>query len=224
MAKNAGWYACAALALLLPACQQGGNFCLFGYSTAPNYRSDIHTVRVKVFANRTYRQGLEFELTRAVIREIEEHTPYKVVRGDAPADTELTGTIMTFTKGTLAVNNENEPRDQETTLAVEFIWRDLRNGQYLSRPPRRPFEAVAEGPPPPIPPGPRPLEEVPGAPTTAVITPPFPPGAPVGSGNGILVTTQSHFIPEIGQSLGTAYQADINKLAREIRQLMETPW
>ena len=37
------------------------------------------------------RQGLEFDLTRAVVREIEAKTPYKVVGADADADTELTG-------------------------------------------------------------------------------------------------------------------------------------
>ena len=102
--NKVGLLACAALALLLPACQNGGNFSIFGYTTAPNYRCDIHTVRVKIFNNRTYKLGLEFEMTRAVIREIEAHTPYKVVSGNANADTEITGTIMTFTKGILNVS------------------------------------------------------------------------------------------------------------------------
>jgi hypothetical protein len=231
--KQAAIAACAAVGLVLPACQNGGNFTILGYSTAPNYRCDIHTVRVKVFKNRTYRQGLEFELTRAVINEIERFTPFKVVQGDAPADTELTGTIMSFNKGLLNVNNVNEERDIETTMGVEFVWRDLRSGEVLSKPPRRPFETIPEGVLPPAPPGgPKPLEEAPpptptgtpALPSVPVITPPNVPATAVASGNGILVTTTTHFIPELGQSITTAQQSNINQLARAIRQLMETPW
>ena len=57
-----------------------------------------------------------------------------------------------------------------------------------------------------------------------VITPPTPASVKPGSGNGILVTTTSHFIPEIGQSIGTSTQVNINELAQKIRELMETPW
>jgi hypothetical protein len=188
---------------------------------------------VKVFKNKTYRQGLEFELTRAVIWEIEKFTPFRVVQGDGPADTELTGTIMSFNKGLLNVNNVNEQRDIETTMGVEFVWRDLRTGEVLSKPPRRPFEVVPEGAIPPLSPdGPKPLEEappptpigMPGVPSAPVINPPNIPGVAVASGNGILVTTTTHFIPELGGSITTAQQSNINQLARAIRHLMETPW
>ena len=135
LSKKASLWTCFACALLLPACQNGNNFCLFGYSTAPNYRTDIHTVRVKIFENSSFRPGLEFELTRAVIRQIEQNTPYKVVQAGCPADTEITGKIVSFGKGILNVNNVNEERDIETTMAVEFSWKDLRSGQFLSKPP-----------------------------------------------------------------------------------------
>ncbi len=231
--KRAALAVCAAFGLLASACQNGGNFTILGYTTAPNYPCDIHTVRVKVFKNKTYRQGLEFELTRAVINEIERFTPFKVVQGDGPADTEITGTIMTFTKGLLNVDNVNEERDIETTMGVEFVWRDLHTGEILSKPPRRPFETVPEGVPVPVPPGgPKPLEEAPaptptgtpGVPSVPIISPPNVPGTAVASGNGILITTTTHYIPELGGSIATAQQTNIKKLAREMRQLMETPW
>ena len=222
--KKAGLLTCAALALLLPACQNGGNFCFLGYTTAPNYRSDIHTVRVKIFNNRTYRLGLEFEMTRAVIREIEAHTPFKVVSDSSKADTELTGTIIMLNKGLYLANTVNEQRDVEVTLGVEFVWRDLRSGEILSKPPRRPGEVVPDPPPPAVPPGPLALEGTPGIVQPSVITPPIAPSIKPGSGNGILVTTTAHFIPEIGQSLATANQVNINELAQKIRELMESPW
>jgi hypothetical protein len=231
--RKAALAVCAALALVLPACENGGNFTFLGYTTAPNYRCDIHTVRVKVFKNKTYRQGLEFQLTQAVIDEIGRFTPFRIVQGDAPADTEVTGTIMTFTKGLLNVDNVNEERDVETTLAVEFVWRDLRTGEILSKPPRRPFETIPEGPPLVANPNaPKPLEEAPlptpigtpGVPSVPIIGTPVIPGTAVLTNNGILITTTAHYIPELGQSIATAQQTNINKIAREIRQLMENPW
>src|SRR5262249_31519782 len=89
----------APLALALPSCESDGHFTLFGYTTRPNYRSDVCSVRVPVFKNLTYRdstrQGLEMDLTRAVVRQIELKTPWKVKED---ADTELTGTIVSLTK------------------------------------------------------------------------------------------------------------------------------
>src|SRR5262249_31118753 len=68
-----------AAALSLVSCEPGHNFTVFGYTTQPNYNCNIHTVYVPIFKNRTFYKGLEFDLTRAVIREIEAKTPYKVV-------------------------------------------------------------------------------------------------------------------------------------------------
>src|SRR5471030_299804 len=75
----------------LPSCSSDGNFTLFGYTTRPNYDPGIRTVHVPIFKHDTMRQGLEFELTKAVVREIEAKTTFKVVSG-GHADTELTGT------------------------------------------------------------------------------------------------------------------------------------
>jgi hypothetical protein len=222
--KKAALLALAALGLLMPSCQNGGHFTLFGYTTMPNYRTDVHTVRVKIFTNRTFRKGLEFQLEQALIHEIEAYTPYKVVNGDRPADTEICGTISVFTKGVLSVNNVNEERDVETTLTVDFSWKDLRSGEFLSKPPRRPFEPIIEAPPGAVPPGPQVLEGVPGVPAPTIITPPVLPTVAPGLPGIITVTTTAHYIPELGSSIATSMQDNVNKMAREIRQLMEIPW
>jgi hypothetical protein len=57
--------------LALPACEWDGQFTVLGYTTRPNYDSGIRTVRVPIFKNVTFWRGLEFDLTRAVVREIE---------------------------------------------------------------------------------------------------------------------------------------------------------
>ena len=69
-----GLFAC-----LLASCSSDGHFTIGGYTTRPNYNPDIRTVYVPIFQNVTYARGLEFDLTRAVIREIEAKTPFRVV-------------------------------------------------------------------------------------------------------------------------------------------------
>lgn len=186
----------------LPSCENGGHFTVLGYTTQPNYRADIRTIRVPVFKNSTYRdsvrQGLEFDLTKAVVREIEAKTPYKVVGPGCDADTELTGTIVTVNKNILNRNELNEVREGEMVIGVEIRWQDLRSGEWLSRRQRPPGQANSETPTP----GPTPGK-------------PPPP---------VLVTAQGNFIPELGQSPTTALQTGVNRMAVQIVSLMEQPW
>jgi hypothetical protein len=139
--------ALAGAALLVPACEGDGHFTLLGYTTRPNYDTHYHTIRVPIFKSKTFWSavpvpGLEMELTRAVIREIEDKTPYKVVGDDCQADTELIGTVVSFNKAILNYNQNMETRETETTLVVELYWRDIRTGEILSRPMRRPGQPL----------------------------------------------------------------------------------
>jgi hypothetical protein len=143
-----------ALLLLLPSCGWDGQLSILGYTTQPNYDTSIHTVRVPIFKNDTLIQGLEFELTRAVVREIEQKSPFKVVSAGCPADTELTGTIVTYNKILINRDQLNEVREAEMVLSVKVAWKDLRSGEYLSRP--RP----GPGTPAPLPGAPLPSPEV----------------------------------------------------------------
>lgn len=186
----------ACLALLLSSCEGDGHFTVLGYSTRPNYDLSIRTVYVPIFKNRTFRRGLEFDLTRAVVREIEAKTPYKVVSDCNLADTELTGTIINLTKNVINRNQLNEVREAETVLAVELVWRNLRTGEILSQPKMKEVPPAALG-------------DLPGPP------PPPPP---------LLVTSIGNFIPELGQSLTTAEQRNVDQLAVQIVSMMEKPW
>jgi len=170
------WFllACASLGSLLPACDTSGNFTILGYSTATRFDTKYKTIRVPIFSNRTYFRGLEFDLTDAVVQAIEKTTPWKVVSGDA--DMELQGTILSFGKNIILVNPANEQREIEALMLVDVSWRDLRTGEILSKPPRRPggpvldnVPTLAEGPLPPTPP-------------SGMIVPPLgPPSAPASS-------------------------------------------
>jgi hypothetical protein len=166
-----------ALALVLPSCAYDGHLAMFGYTTAPNYDCSVRTVYVPIFKNVTLRRNLEFDLTRAVIREIEAKTPYKVVSDCTKADTELVGTIVSRAKNVINFNQQFQVREAETTLSVEIVWRDLRPGhvgEILSRPQQvLPTELLPPGAPPPPP---------------------------------VLVQSIATYIPEIGASLTTAEQ------------------
>jgi lipopolysaccharide assembly LptE-like protein len=242
--------ACAAAALALPACESDRCYSLFGYQVGQNalYDCSIHTVRLPIFQNHTLLRGIEFDLTKAVQRAIEQQTPYKVVGPDQDADTELTGTIISFTKGTLNVNQLNEVREQETTLVVEVMWRNLRTGEVLSDPTRRPNGT--SGPALPALPGAAPISGAPGLVAPGTISAPTAPGATATATNAqpllgpdgkpifgpdgkllpapptgkIVITSLGDFIPEIGQSLTTAEQQNVNRLAVQIVSMMEKPW
>jgi hypothetical protein len=191
----------APLACGLPGCEAGGNFTLLGYTTRPNYRCDIHSIRVNIFKNQTYRdetrQGIEVDLTRAIVRQIQLKTPFQV-KDDA--DTELCGKIVSLTKNILNRNQENLPRETETDLAVEVKWVDLRTGENLTKPMHGP------GAPPPPPTG------------------PLPPGAPPPPTDTVAVFSIGQLIPEIGQSNATAYQQNVERMAVQIVSMMEEPW
>jgi len=188
---------CAAgLLVLLPSC---GHFSILGYTTCPNYDTNIHTVYVPIFKNNTFRRGLEFELTRAVIREIEAKTPYKVVSDASRADTELTGTIIFLTKTVINRTQLNEVREAQTILAAEISWRNLQTGEILTKP--RPAPGAPIPPPPVVPPG----------------APPPPPPT-------VLVQSIGGFIPEVGQSITTAEKENVDRLAIQIVSMMEMPW
>src|SRR5438477_7917048 len=118
----------------LASCESSGHFSVLGYSTKPNYDPCIKTVYVPIFENKTFRRGLEFDLTRAVIKEIEWKTPFKVVSDCNRADTQLTGVIQAYNKNILNRNQLNEQRETETVLTVAIVWKDLRSGEILSQP------------------------------------------------------------------------------------------
>lgn len=221
----------AAIVLCLPACENG-HFCLLGYTTQPNYDTNIHTVYVPIFENRTFRKGIEYDLTRAVVRAIEQYTPYKVVSNCDKADTELLGKVITFNKGILNRNQLNEVREAETVLMVEVVWRDKRTGEILTGPARQPGEFLPPapildletGPPQPIALGvgapAAPLPPKPGDPAAAVpLVPGVPPPPPPA-----LVSSYNTFIPELGGSITTSEKGNIDKLAVHIVSMMEKPW
>ncbi|MFI4860804.1 MAG: LptE family protein [Phycisphaerales bacterium JB063] len=103
-----------------------------GYSAKELYPTQYHTVAVPNFENRTFYQGVEFELREAIIKEIEQRTPYKVVRTEGAADTLLEGVVVTIDSDSVSRTDQGGvPQEIELTVTVDFTWRDLRTGQIL---------------------------------------------------------------------------------------------
>jgi hypothetical protein len=103
-----------------------------GYAWAGLYRQDVKTVAVPVFVNNTYYRGIEFNLTKAVINQLESRTPYKVAPKEK-ADTILEGQIIRVGVHTQARSQTmGLPQDQLYYVVVNFTWKDLRSGKMLT--------------------------------------------------------------------------------------------
>lgn len=109
-----------------------------GYQWKSLYRDDVKTVAVPAFVNRTYQRGLELTLTKAVIQQIELHTPYKVVPADR-ADTILECEITSVHDTPLGFDVRSAlPQQQEFSMMIDFTWKNLRTGQVYAQ--QRQFE------------------------------------------------------------------------------------
>ena len=109
-----------------------------GYQWRSLYRDDVHTVAVPVFGNRSFRRGVEFSLSKALVNQLEATTPYKVVSREH-ADTILEGEIVdTHLRAMSADIRTGLPQEQLYIVRVNFTWKDLRTGKILVE--RRRFE------------------------------------------------------------------------------------
>lgn len=119
---------CGLLAVVL-VCGCSGS----GYTVGDQYRPGIRTVAVDVWqrGREIYRRDIEMRLTEAVVKRIEQDTPYKVTT-KARADTLLTGSIDKIEQRTLAFSPDTGlPRETEITMTVSFVWKDLRSGETI---------------------------------------------------------------------------------------------
>ena len=97
------------------------------------YAPDIQTVYVPMIRSNSYRRYLGEWLTEAVVKRIEQVTPYKVVGQPDLADSVLKVQIITDTKQTLMESFTDEPREQQFSLQIAADWIN-RNGEQLGQP------------------------------------------------------------------------------------------
>lgn len=103
-----------------------------GYSTQPLFSNEISTVYVKMFDNRSFERGVEYELTDALAKRIEASTPYKVVSSIDRADSVISGYIGRADRSVLSAERETgKPLEKEIVLAATVDWKNLKTGQFL---------------------------------------------------------------------------------------------
>jgi hypothetical protein len=105
------------------------------YTTKSQYRPGIKTVAVPIWTRGkdVYRRDLEIDLTEALVKRIEQDTPYKVT-SEARADTKLTGRIVRIQQRVLSKSRETgRAIEVEATFVIAFTWTDLRTGKELEK-------------------------------------------------------------------------------------------
>jgi hypothetical protein len=109
-------------ATLLAAC---------GYTTRSLVADRYRTIAVPVFANETRRRDLEYEVTRAVVEEIQARTHLRVVaQGDEP-DLVLVGRLRDVDEETLSRRENQRIREGAYFLAADVDVTDRRTGEAV---------------------------------------------------------------------------------------------
>jgi hypothetical protein len=109
-----------------------------GYEWSSLYRTDVKTVAVPIFTNRTFFRNVEFDLSKAVANQLEAKSPYKIAPRER-ADTVLEGEVIRVRQRTISNSPNNAlPQEQLYIVRVNFIWKDLRTGKILVE--RKDFE------------------------------------------------------------------------------------
>lgn len=112
-----------------------------GYTTGGIYPNDVRTVAVPIFENDTYQRNVEFELTDALIKEIEARTPYKVV-DRSRADTILIGRVRKVELDQLSKSRLTGLSEEEILrVTIDFEWQNQKTGRTLVE--RRDFSGQA---------------------------------------------------------------------------------
>ena len=129
--KHWPFHALFAAILLLSGCgyEQSGSDTDWHWGSV--YRENIHSVAVPVFTSRDFHRNVEFQLSDALAKKIEEFTPYKVEPRER-ADTVIEGEIVSISPSTLSLNPYTAtPQEAEYSIIVNFTWKDLRTGKIL---------------------------------------------------------------------------------------------
>lgn len=112
-----------------------------GYSQTTLFRQDVRTVAVPIFESKSFHRGVEFQLTKAIVQQIETTTPYKVVDAER-ADTVLEGQVVEVALSNISSDSRAAiPQEQLYKVTVNFVWKDLRSGKILVD--RRNFEQTS---------------------------------------------------------------------------------
>lgn len=120
------------LAGLLAIVSVSGCSGLAGYSNESLYPQDIQSVRLEMFDNRSFRRGVEYELSDALAKQIEAMTPYKIISSRDRADSVISGQLVSIRETALTIEREvAEPLEKEVVLTAVVNWKNLNTGRLM---------------------------------------------------------------------------------------------
>jgi len=103
-----------------------------GYSNKSLFPEDVSSVCLEMFDNRSFRRGVEYDLSDALSKRIEAATPYKIISSKDRADTVMSGQIMSINESVLSVERETgRALEKEVHLSAVVNWKNLKTGQLL---------------------------------------------------------------------------------------------
>ncbi len=122
-----GFWLAGAAALLVASCASDPTQ---GYSFRNSYDTETRTIQVPIFQNKTYYHGVETELTEAIVKEIQNKTPW-IIDPSPAADTTLTGTITNIQLRRTATDPSGYVQEYGYVITVDFEWVDNRTGNAI---------------------------------------------------------------------------------------------
>ena len=103
-----------------------------GYSNKSLFPEEVSSVYVEMFDNRSFRRGIEYELTDALAKRIEAETPYKIISSRDRADTVISGQIVQVSESVLSSEREiGRALEKEVGLQAVVNWKNLKTGELL---------------------------------------------------------------------------------------------
>ncbi|MEO1524328.1 MAG: LPS assembly lipoprotein LptE [Planctomycetota bacterium] len=111
----------------------------YRFGSAALYPTEIRTVHIPIVQNTTYRHDLGVRLNEALVREVEQRTPYKVV-SSPNADSVLRCSITGTSKTVLSETENDDPRALDAAISVAAAWTS-RDGRRLMQNSRSTMDA-----------------------------------------------------------------------------------
>ena len=103
-----------------------------GYSSSRLVRPGCETIAVPVFDNKTDCRGHEFELTRAVCKEIMQQTPYKLVSSPEEADLVVLGEISDYLTPVAVEDKDDQTVESLLSMRLRIDIKDNKKGETIA--------------------------------------------------------------------------------------------
>lgn len=105
--------------------------CTTGYEFRSAHSERVRSIAVPVFRNTSFEQGVDVQLTEAVVKQINRSTGWAVV-DESRAQTVLTGTVTGVSIRPLSTSRRTGYVEEVAIqITVDFEWRDNGTGEVL---------------------------------------------------------------------------------------------